>query len=245
MFAAYRNDNDGLEFKFIHVFSRIEMCDKWTDVRTDLGKNGTYDPNAPPPAASEGRPIGNKKAKAERAKEPMVERLHTAVEKCIADAAATAAKKDELHAKREEAAAARWTMIMEKQNVKLTLLKTNVAAKKRAKDLELLMVNTDGMDPEVMAWYAGVRKAILSEAAAPSTPTSATPTPAVDSPSPASTTSTTTTATAPVTPTTTAPEAPDSSTITAPAAPDTQPSAAPDTQDTQVGTVEGLDELIV
>ena len=42
-------------------------------------------------------------------------------------------------------------MIMEKQDVKLSLLKANVAAKKRAKDLELLMVNTDGMDPEVMA----------------------------------------------------------------------------------------------
>ena len=64
-------------------------------MRTDLVKNGTYDPKAPLPAASEGRPIGNKKAKAERAKEPMMERMHTAVEKCIADAAVTAAKKDE------------------------------------------------------------------------------------------------------------------------------------------------------
>ena len=238
MLAAYRNDNDGVEFKFIHVFSRIEMCDKWTDVRTDLAKNGTYDPNAPLPAASEGRPIGKKKANAKHTKEPMMERLHTAVEKCIADAAVTAAKKDELHAKREEAAAVRWTMIMEKQDVKLTLLKANVAAKKRAKDLELLMVNTTGMDPEVMAWYAGVRKAILSEVVAPSTPASATPTPAGDSPSPASTTSTTTTATTPVTPTTTAPEAPDTSTITAPAAPDTQ-------ADTQPSAVEGLDDLVV
>ena len=46
MFAAYRNDNDGVEFKFIHVFARIEKCDKWAETRADLAKakNGTYVP---------------------------------------------------------------------------------------------------------------------------------------------------------------------------------------------------------
>ena len=63
MFAAYRNDNDGLEFKFIHVFSRIEMCDKWTDVRTDLAKNGMYDPKHRPLLHLRGVRSGTRKSR--------------------------------------------------------------------------------------------------------------------------------------------------------------------------------------
>jgi hypothetical protein len=46
MFQAYRNDNDDVEFKFIHVFKRIETCDKWAEVGVSLGKgkDAAFDP---------------------------------------------------------------------------------------------------------------------------------------------------------------------------------------------------------
>lgn len=31
LFEAYRNDNDQTEFKFLHVFIRIESCEKLTE----------------------------------------------------------------------------------------------------------------------------------------------------------------------------------------------------------------------
>src|ERR1041385_2806164 len=97
MCIMYRDEN-GTEFKFIHVFPLIEMCDKWSECRLMLAKtkNGVYDPDAPTPAASEGRPAeGNKKAKASKAKAPAAERLQSAIEKCIANAASNAAIREE------------------------------------------------------------------------------------------------------------------------------------------------------
>jgi hypothetical protein len=46
MIAAYREDNDDVEFKCIHAFAWIETCDKWTEMRAALPKaNTTYDPS--------------------------------------------------------------------------------------------------------------------------------------------------------------------------------------------------------
>ncbi|CAM0912404.1 unnamed protein product [Alopecurus aequalis] len=39
MFEMYRNDNEQGDFKFLHVFTRIESCEKWIDCRTALAKN--------------------------------------------------------------------------------------------------------------------------------------------------------------------------------------------------------------
>jgi hypothetical protein len=33
MFKMYHANNEDIEFKFIHVFKRIEKCDKWALVR--------------------------------------------------------------------------------------------------------------------------------------------------------------------------------------------------------------------
>jgi hypothetical protein len=41
MFQAYRQDNDDIEFKFIHVFKRNKTCKKWAEVRASLGKGKT------------------------------------------------------------------------------------------------------------------------------------------------------------------------------------------------------------
>jgi hypothetical protein len=58
MFKMYREDNEDVEFKFIHVFKRIEKCDKWAMVRASLGKGKYYafDPTTPLPAVGQGRP---------------------------------------------------------------------------------------------------------------------------------------------------------------------------------------------
>jgi len=103
MFAAYRQDNEDVKFKFIHVFTRIEMCEKWRETLIALAKakNTTYDPSQPAPPASERRPIGNKKAKAARDAAPGTERLHACFEKCMTEAAANPVK-------READAATRW-----------------------------------------------------------------------------------------------------------------------------------------
>jgi hypothetical protein len=68
MFKMYRDDNKDVEFMFIHVFKRIEKCDKWAVVRESLGKGKdfSFDPTAPLLAARQGHPeMGNKKAKQE------------------------------------------------------------------------------------------------------------------------------------------------------------------------------------
>jgi hypothetical protein len=62
----YREDNEDVKFKLIHVFKRIKKCNRWAVVRASLGKGKDvpFDPTAPLPAAEQVRPeIGNKKAK--------------------------------------------------------------------------------------------------------------------------------------------------------------------------------------
>ena len=64
MFTLYRQSNSDAEFKYLHVFERIEKCEKWADVRRTLAKaKETYKLDAPTPGASKGRSDGNKGAK--------------------------------------------------------------------------------------------------------------------------------------------------------------------------------------
>jgi hypothetical protein len=69
MFKMYREDNEDVKFKSIHVFKRIKKCNKWAVVRASLGKGKDvpFDPTVPLPAVGQGRPeMGNKKAKQAR-----------------------------------------------------------------------------------------------------------------------------------------------------------------------------------
>jgi hypothetical protein len=62
----YRNNTDDQTFKYLNIFARIENCEKWADVCRNLVKNKEeqYNPEAPAPAASVGRPeLGQKKLK--------------------------------------------------------------------------------------------------------------------------------------------------------------------------------------
>jgi hypothetical protein len=66
IFKMYRADNEDVKFKFIHVFERIEKCDKWAMVRASLGKGKdvAFDPTMPLLGVGQGRlEMGNKKAK--------------------------------------------------------------------------------------------------------------------------------------------------------------------------------------
>jgi hypothetical protein len=53
-FDMYSNDTDGQTFNYLNVFARIEGCEKWVDVRRNLGKNKDeqYNPDAPARAAA-------------------------------------------------------------------------------------------------------------------------------------------------------------------------------------------------
>jgi hypothetical protein len=58
MISAYREDNDDVKFKFIHVFARIETYNKWTKTWTALTKaNAMYEPATTPLSASDIGPL--------------------------------------------------------------------------------------------------------------------------------------------------------------------------------------------
>jgi hypothetical protein len=80
-----------------------------------------------------------------------IEKLQLSILACIADAAAQAATRAEQAMKMEEVASARWVSVMERQDVKLDLIKANIVAKKRQEDLAILLVDTSGMDDDIMA----------------------------------------------------------------------------------------------
>ena len=78
----YRQDSKDSEFKYLQVFTRIKKCEKWAEVRLNLGKGKEpYNSGAPEMAAVDGRSDGNKKAKVAKASAPATERLHTSIEK--------------------------------------------------------------------------------------------------------------------------------------------------------------------
>ena len=160
MFGLYRQSNSGAEFKYLHVYKHIDKCEKWAKVRRTLDKaKETYKPDAPTPGASEGRPDSNKGAKKGKHADAATARVQESIEHCLADAQARAV----LH---EEKTAARWSALMSSSAVKLDLLQSNVAAKKRNTDLAFLLGGADMLqsnDEAVKAWYLAERGLILNQ----------------------------------------------------------------------------------
>ena len=129
MFAMYRQDSSDQEFKYLHVFKRIDKCEKWAAVRRTLAKaKETYKPDAPTAGAADGHPDGNKGAKKAKYAGSAAARMQKSIEHCLADAKTRAAQ-------REEKTEAKWAALMTNSTVKLDLLRTNVPAKKRNTDL--------------------------------------------------------------------------------------------------------------
>ena len=64
--TLYRENNDHKDFKFMHCFMKLQNNKKWESTRIDLnGGHGAQGPNDPAFPASEGRPVGHKKAKSD------------------------------------------------------------------------------------------------------------------------------------------------------------------------------------
>nr|XP_045089301.1 uncharacterized protein LOC109734644 [Aegilops tauschii subsp. strangulata] len=168
MFALYRQSNSDAEFKYLHVYKRIDKCEKWAEVRRTLDKaKETYKPDTPTPGASEGRPDGNKGAKKGKHADAATARVQESIEHCLANAQARAVL-------REEKTEARWSALMSSSAVKLDLLQTNVAAKKRNTDLAFLLGGADMLqstDEAVKAWYLVERGLILNQLPSTTTPT--------------------------------------------------------------------------
>lgn len=171
-YQMYRDDSKNAEFKFLHVFTRIEHCKKWADTRSALAKalskGAGYNPAAPVPGAAEGRPeLGQKAAKAAKLMGPPTERLQASLEKCMADARTHAVA-------RAEKFDASWASMLKNQTLRIDLLKTTTTAKKRNTDWAFLMAaNPEVMDDKVMAWYTAQRDMILNQI--PATAASSTP----------------------------------------------------------------------
>src|SRR3954469_13810173 len=170
MFAMYRGDNQDADFKHLHVYKRIDKCEKWAEVRSALDKaKETYKPDTPTPGASEGRPDGHKLAKKGKNADAATALVQESIEHCLADAQARAVL-------REEKTEARWSSLMKNNAIKLDLLRTNVAAKKRNSDMTFLMGGVDMLqsnDEKLKAWYLVQGGLILNElsTATPTTPT--------------------------------------------------------------------------
>ena len=173
MFAMYRGDNQDADFKHLHVYKRIDKCEKWAEVRRALDKaKETYKPDATTPGASEGRPDGHKLAKKGKNADAATARVQESIEHCLADAQARAVL-------REEKTEARWSSLMKNNAIKLDLLRTNVAAKKRNTDMAFLMGGADMLqsnDEQLRAWYMVERGLILNQMQT-ATPTTQAPDP--------------------------------------------------------------------
>ena len=84
----------------------------------------------------EGRPEGNKGAKKGKHADAATARVQESIQHCLVDAQVRAAL-------REEKTEARWSALMSTSAVKLDLLRTNVAAKKRNTYLAFLLGGAD------------------------------------------------------------------------------------------------------
>jgi hypothetical protein len=122
--------------------------------------------------------LGQKKLKELKKVGHPANRLQASFDKCWADARAHAAGRDTKYD-------ARWKEMLANQGVRIALLKTTSAAKKRNTDLTFLIGGNDAaMDEETRAWYDAHRQKILRPSSTASASPSTTSTPAADDASP-------------------------------------------------------------
>ncbi|KAK1650968.1 hypothetical protein QYE76_068773 [Lolium multiflorum] len=137
------------------------------------GEDGPVDPSG----ASTGRPIGNKKAKAERNAVPVLAAMDTSIEKMITLFSVE-------NKETADRAAVVWKAILDKQDMKIELdmekveaakMEAHVAAMKAtneatqlslakiSQESKILMADMEKMDPLARAWHEMYRKRIGQE----------------------------------------------------------------------------------
>ena len=78
----YKHQHKDKDFPFMHCYNKLQDCKKWDDLLHTLLKDGEDGP-VDPADASTGRPIGKKKAKAERNAAPVLAAMDASIEKMI------------------------------------------------------------------------------------------------------------------------------------------------------------------
>ncbi|KAK1618628.1 hypothetical protein QYE76_024145 [Lolium multiflorum] len=173
---VYKVKNKDKDFIFMHCFNKIQGCKKWDDLRHTLHKDGVEGP-VDPAGASTGRPIGNKKAKAERNAAPVLAAMDASLEKMITSFSVE-------NKEAADRAAVVWKAILDKQDMKIELEREKVEAAKMeahaaamkatneatqlslakmSQESKILMANMEKMDPLARAWHEMYRERIGQE----------------------------------------------------------------------------------
>jgi hypothetical protein len=142
----YRSRNKGSKgFALMHCYTKLKRCEKWRQTHLQLAKRvGNVIDLDVPQAASAGRPIDNKKAKAAVLEAASSDKLASSIDKYISDVSSNLTT-------RAEKSDQRWKSILLKQDEKIELEKEKVVVKKRKEDFKILTADTSNMDDEVKA----------------------------------------------------------------------------------------------
>ncbi|KAK1628194.1 hypothetical protein QYE76_002509 [Lolium multiflorum] len=203
----YNNQNEDKDFSFMHCFNNLQSCKNWYAIHHTLNKDGE-DGSVDPAGASTGRPIGNKKAKAENNAAPALAAMDASLEKKISSFSME-------NNEAADRAAVVWKAILEKQDMKIELKRETVeAAKMEAHDAamkatneatqlslakmsqesKILMADVEKIHPLARDWHEMYRERtgheVLAARAASATPPApltfmTTPAPSTFMPSPA------------------------------------------------------------
>jgi hypothetical protein len=118
----YKSKNEDKDFIFMHCFNKLQGCKKWDDLHHTLHKDEVEGP-VDPVGASTRRPIGKKKAKAERNAAPVLAAMDPSLEKMTTSFSVE-------NKEATDRAAVVWKAILDKQDMKIELEREKVEVAK-------------------------------------------------------------------------------------------------------------------
>ena len=153
--VLYKSINKEKDLKLMHCYKLLQNCEKWKAHRRILNRNGRADLNVDP-QNSDGRPTGNKKAKAALAAAEKTDRVQSSIDKVLADICSNSSL-------RREENNTRWATLMQKADVKIDIEQKRAAVKKRSQDFMILTVDVSNLDSLARAAHNMYRVVILRE----------------------------------------------------------------------------------